>query len=91
MILKEQRNSIQTSLDGRLRCRWGYDEKNASRTPITNYVDVKSVDEYSSKIESLGGKIIVPKTPVPGAGYFAACLDTEGNNFGIFEENTNAK
>ena len=57
---------------------------------ITNYVDVKSVDEYSSK-ESLGGKIIVPKTPVPGAGYFGACLDTEGNNFGIFEENTNAK
>ena len=57
---------------------------------ITNYVDVKSVDEYSSK-ENLGCKIIVPKTPVPGAGYFAACLDTEGNNFGIFEENTNAK
>ena len=58
---------------------------------ITNYVDVKSVDEYSLKIESLGGKIIVPKTPVLGAGYFATCLDTEGNNFGIFEENTNAK
>ena len=58
---------------------------------ITNYVDVKSVDEYPSKIESLGGKIIVPKTLVPGAGYFAACLDTEGNNFGIFEEDTNAK
>ena len=58
---------------------------------ITNYVDVKSVDEYSLKIERLGGKIIVPKTPVPGAGYFATCLDTEGNNFGIFEVNTNAK
>ena len=26
---------------------------------ITNYVDVKSVDEYSLKIESLGGKNIV--------------------------------
>jgi len=58
---------------------------------ITNYVDVKSVDEYSLKIEILGGKIIVPKTPVPGAGYFATCLDTEGKNFGIFEVNTNAK
>jgi uncharacterized protein len=49
---------------------------------IINYIDVKSIDEYSSKIA---------KTPVPGAGYFAACLDIEGNNFGIFEENTNAK
>jgi predicted enzyme related to lactoylglutathione lyase len=58
---------------------------------ITNYVDVKSVDEYSLKIEILGGKIIVPKTPVLGAGYFATCLDTEGNIFGIFEVNTNAK
>ncbi len=58
---------------------------------LTNYVDVKSVNEYSSKIESLGDKINVPKTPVPGAGYFAVCLDTEGNNFGIFEEDTNAK
>jgi predicted enzyme related to lactoylglutathione lyase len=24
---------------------------------IINYMDVKSIDEYSSKIESLGGKI----------------------------------
>jgi uncharacterized protein len=34
---------------------------------ITNYVDVKSVDEYPSKIESLGDKIMVPKTPMPEA------------------------
>jgi uncharacterized protein len=58
---------------------------------ITNYVDVKSVDEYPSKIERLGGKIMVPKTPMPEACYFIACLDTEGNNFGIFEVDTNAK
>jgi uncharacterized protein len=45
---------------------------------ITNYVDVKSVDEYSSKIESLGGKIIVPKTPVPGAGYLQHVLILKG-------------
>ncbi len=28
---------------------------------VTNYIGVKSVDEYSSKVEKLGGKIIAPK------------------------------
>ena len=28
---------------------------------ITNYFDVKSVQEYSAKVEQLGGKVISPK------------------------------
>ena len=28
---------------------------------ITNFIDVNSVDEYSSKLEKLGGKVVVPK------------------------------
>ena len=39
---------------------------------ITNYFDVKSVQEYSAKVEQLGGKVIFPKRPVPGMGYFAS-------------------
>lgn len=27
----------------------------------------------------------MPKTPVPGIGWFATCQDTEGNVFGIME------
>jgi predicted enzyme related to lactoylglutathione lyase len=54
-------------------------------TPV-NYIGVPSVDEYLSKIESLGGKVIMGKTPVPECGYFAVCLDTENNAFGIWEE-----
>lgn len=57
---------------------------------ITNYIDVSSVDEYSNKVKLLQGKIIVPKTPVPGVGYFAICLDTENNIFGLWETNPNA-
>ena len=41
---------------------------------ITNFIDVKSVDEYSSKVEKLGGKVVAPKHAVPGMGYFALCL-----------------
>jgi predicted enzyme related to lactoylglutathione lyase len=58
---------------------------------ITNFIDVTSVDEYSAKVQSLGGKIVAPKQAVPTMGYFAVCLDTENNTFGIWETNPNAR
>ncbi|MDM8516585.1 hypothetical protein QUF76_10325 [Desulfobacterales bacterium HSG16] len=58
--------------------------------PITNYVDVSSVDEYSKKIKELDGKILVPKTPVPAVGFFALCQDTENNIFGLWEADPTA-
>jgi uncharacterized protein len=42
-------------------------------------IGVPSVDEYSAKVEKLGGKIIAPKTAIPGMGYFVICMDTENN------------
>jgi predicted enzyme related to lactoylglutathione lyase len=58
---------------------------------VTNYIGVNSVDEYSSKVEKLGGKVLAPKHAVPGMGYFALCLDTENNVFAIWESNESAK
>lgn len=58
---------------------------------ITNYIDVTSVNDYAAKIEKLGGKVIVPKTAVPDMGYFAICLDTENNPFGLWQDDKNAK
>jgi hypothetical protein len=52
----------------------------------TNYILVESVDEYSNKIEELGGKVIVPKMEVPMIGWWAMVLDPEGNHFAILEE-----
>lgn len=69
----------------------GLIKKMHSQHRITDYIGVKSVDERSAKVQELGGKIIAPKTAVPGIGYFAVCLDTENNNFAIFEPNENAK
>ncbi len=50
-----------------------------------NYIQVESVDEYSKKIESLGGKIVVPKMEIPGIGWWALALDPEGNQFAILQ------
>ena len=58
---------------------------------ITNYINVSSVDEYTSKVEKAGGKVVAPKHAVPRMGYFALCLDTENNVFAIWESNESAK
>lgn len=55
-----------------------------------NTIDVPSVDEFAKKIVDAGGKVIRPKTAIPGVGWFAYCLDTEGNVFGIMENDPKA-
>jgi len=61
------------------------------KQPITNYIDVPSIDEYTARVEKLGGKIVVPKAAVPNYGYFAVCLDTEDNTFALWQSDKNAK
>jgi predicted enzyme related to lactoylglutathione lyase len=58
---------------------------------VYNTMDVPSVDEFSKKIETAGGKAITPKTAIPGMGWFRYCQDTEGNVFGIMEMDPSAK
>ncbi|MFY9964715.1 MAG: hypothetical protein WBL44_05195 [Nitrososphaeraceae archaeon] len=58
---------------------------------ILNSIGVSSVDEYSAKVEQLGGKIKLSKMTIPNMGYFAVCSDTENNTFGLWEADTTAK
>ena len=58
---------------------------------ITSYVSVPSVTQFMAKVEKLGGKVCVPKTPVAQMGYFAICQDTEDNTFALWEVNPKAK
>jgi predicted enzyme related to lactoylglutathione lyase len=53
-------------------------------------VGVKPIDTYIKKVKAHGGELIVPKRPVPGVGWFAQCNDTEGNLFGLMEEDPKA-
>ena len=54
------------------------------QTPV-NYISVENVDEFARKAERLGAKLVVPKMPVPGMGWFAQLTDTEGNIFAIWQ------
>jgi len=58
---------------------------------VVNTISVPSVDEFAAKIEAAGGKVVQPKMPIPGIGWFATCRDTEGNFFGIMESDPNAR
>ncbi len=53
--------------------------------PITTYFEVGNVDETCTQVTTFGGQVIFPKRAVPGEGYFAICLDTEFNVFGVWQ------
>jgi predicted enzyme related to lactoylglutathione lyase len=53
-------------------------------------LDVSSVDEYVTKITEAGGTICMPKHAIPGVGWLAYAKDTEGNFFGIMQEDVGA-
>jgi predicted enzyme related to lactoylglutathione lyase len=78
-------------LEGQPGVRGGMGKRGSPDQKITNYIGVASIDEYLARVESLGGKVILPKMTVPGFGYLAVCLDTEGNSFGLWEEDPTAK
>jgi uncharacterized protein len=49
------------------------------------YVGVQSVDAALAKVTAAGGRIVTPRTPIPGMGAYARIADTEGNVVGLFE------
>jgi predicted enzyme related to lactoylglutathione lyase len=56
-----------------------------------NSIDVPDVDEFAAKVTANGGKVVMPKTAIPGVGYHAYCKDTEDSIFGIFQTDPSAK
>ena len=80
-----------TNLNNQPGVGGGMAKRDKPEDKIINYIAVKSLDEYVAKVVELGGKLVGPKSTVPGWGYSAACLDTEGNIFGLWEDDKNAK
>ncbi len=69
----------------------GISKRMPGQMGMTNTITVPSVDEFSKKIIEKGGQLIVPKMPIPKIGWFAQCMDTEGNVFGIIEMDEKAE
>ncbi|TMC78242.1 MAG: VOC family protein [Chloroflexi bacterium] len=48
------------------------------------YFDTDNIEASITKVRDLGGKSD-DKQAIPSQGWFAACVDTEGNKFSIFQ------
>ena len=57
----------------------------------TNVVGVESVDAAVETIKAARGTITVEKMAVPGMGWVAYATDPDGNTFGVFEMDDQAK
>jgi predicted enzyme related to lactoylglutathione lyase len=48
------------------------------------YFDSDNIDRSIATVRDQGGKAD-DKMAIPGQGWFAACVDTEGNKFSLFQ------
>jgi predicted enzyme related to lactoylglutathione lyase len=53
------------------------------------YFDVDDIQAGAARVRELGGKADDPG-PVPGMGWYATCTDTEGNKFGLWQNDPSA-
>ena len=53
---------------------------------VTFYIEVDDPQAYVDRIESAGGKTVVPVTEIPGMVTFAQFADPEGNVVGLVKE-----
>ncbi|MCH8833508.1 MAG: VOC family protein [Thaumarchaeota archaeon] len=55
-----------------------------SKNPVI-VVDVPDIKEHLKKIESAGGKIVMPTIPIGDFGLYSRIADTEGNVIGVWQ------
>ena len=53
-------------------------------------MDVADLDATVQQVLDAGGEPALPKVPLPGMGWLAYCKDTEGNLFGLMQEDPSA-
>lgn len=60
-------------------------KKNHPQQPLTNSIEVESVDEAVKKIKANGGTVVVEKMPIPTVGWVAYFKDPDQNIMGVFQ------
>jgi predicted enzyme related to lactoylglutathione lyase len=56
-----------------------------------NTIGVPDLDAYVARVKRSGGAVTTPRTAVPGIGWFCYCKDSEGNAFGMMQEDPSAR
>src|SRR5947207_12947297 len=53
---------------------------------VRDYINVPQLEAAVSAAEQHGGKVVTPPSEIPGMGRWAAVLDSEGNEIGLWED-----
>ena len=61
--------------------------KPAPNGAIVSFTVPDTIEATILRIEQEQGKVVIPKTKIEaeGKGYFALCIDSEGNQIGLYE------
>jgi hypothetical protein len=54
-------------------------------------IGVANLEKSVDNVLKSGGSIVLPRMAVNGIGWWASCKDTEGNSFGMMQEDKNAR
>ena len=79
-------------IDGGLILRRG--PRPASGSPVNAFpctIEVPDIDKIITAIPASGGTLVLPKMPIPTIGWLAYFNDTEGNIFGVMQNDPSAK
>jgi uncharacterized protein len=58
----------------------------AGGVPVTQVtVPVPNLDQTVAKVEAAGGRVIEPRMPIPGIGWYATCAEPGGLKFGVIQ------
>jgi predicted enzyme related to lactoylglutathione lyase len=60
------------------------DGKQYKAGDVIPYLGADDIDATLKKVESLGGKVLLPKTEIPGVGWYAFFADPSGNRLGLY-------
>ena len=82
---------VATGEEGQPGINGGLMKRDSRFGPVTNVIDVPSVDDFLAKITANGGEVYVPKMAIPGVGWIAYAKDTEETIFGIMQPDSDAK
>lgn len=90
---------VGTSPDGKMGCEssehkgidGGIMRSRDGQPRTVNTIEVQNVDAHMKKVESAGGRVVVPRMGIQGVGYVAYCTDPTGALFGIMHYDPSAK
>jgi predicted enzyme related to lactoylglutathione lyase len=86
-------DKAQPGIDGGLlpRPAPGAPAEMAALNAFACTVDVSDLDATLTRLQGLGGRVVLPRMPIPGIGWLAYAKDTEGNIFGMMQMDSTAR